>query len=376
MCDAIYLDYNATTPIDPVVAEAMRPFLSGGFGNPSSNHVFGSAARQAVENARDHVAEMLGSERGEIIFTSGGTESNNLAIRGFASANKDKGNHIITSAVEHPAVLEVCEYLARTGFDLTVLPVDHLGRIQIADLEDAIRDDTILISIMHANNEVGTIQPIQEIAQIAHSHNIMMHSDAAQSIGKIPVAAESLGVDLLSIAGHKLYAPKGIGALYVRKGILLEKQTYGANHERDLRPGTENVLGIVGLGAACELVSKNLFVYAEHYSAMRDLFEELLNRENLQIKINGDKVQRLPNTSSIGFKGVKANEVIEKLKQIAVSAGAACHAENITISHVLRAMHVPEEYAQGTIRFSTGRETTSTQIQNAVEQIARVIGSV
>ena len=376
MCDAIYLDYNATTPIDPIVAKAMLPFLSGVFGNPSSSHVFGSAARRAVENARDQVAEMLGSESEEIIFTSGGTESNNLAIRGFASANKDKGNHIITSAVEHPAVLEVCEYLARTGFDLTVLPVDHLGRIQIADLEDAIRDDTILISIMHANNEVGTIQPIQEIAQIAHSHNIMMHSDAAQSIGKIPVAAESLGVDLLSIAGHKLYAPKGIGALYVRKGILLEKQTYGANHERDLRPGTENVLGIVGLGAACELVSKNLIVYAEHYSAMRDLFEELLNRENLQIKINGDKVQRLPNTSSIGFKGEKANEIIEKFKHIAVSAGAACHAENITISHVLRAMNVPEEYAQGTIRFSTGRETKSTHIQNAVEQITKVFGSV
>jgi len=365
----IYLDYNATTPIDAQVAEAMLPYIHSRFGNPSSTHQFGINAKTAIENAREQVADMLGCKHDEIIFTSGGTEANNIAIKGYLQENREKGNHIITSAVEHPAVLEVCRALKNEGYALTVLPVDNLGRIDPRDVESAIRENTAMITIMHANNEVGTIQPIQTIANIAHSHNIAVHTDAAQSIGKISVNVYQLDVDMLSIAGHKLYAPKGVGALYVRRGINLKKLFQGANHERNLRPGTENVLGIVGLGKACQLVFENIETYWVHYASMRDMLERGLLDTDLEIRINGDKNHRLPNTSSISFYEKKANEIIEALPGVAVSAGAACHAENVSISHVLQAMRIPDKYTQGTIRFSTGRDTNKKEISHTVQVI-------
>lgn len=373
MNKVIYLDYNATTPIDPQVADAMLPYIYSHFGNPSSSHVYGKEAKTAVEIAREKVAEMLACHPDEVFFTSGGTESNNLAIKGYLQANRHRGNHIITSAVEHPAVLEVCNELALSGFELSIVPVDKDGRVQIEDVRSCIREDTILISIMHANNEVGTVQSIREIANLAHSHNIVMHTDAAQSIGKIDVNVKVLDVDLLSVAGHKLYAPKGVGALYVRRSTLLLKQMQGANHERNLRPGTENVIGIVGLGEACGLIHKNIADYSIHYMEMRNMLEGRLIDAGIDLKLNGDPNNRLPNTSSISFKGLKANEMIDSMQGLAVSAGAACHAERVSISHVLSAMQVPELYAMGTIRFSTGRNTTGDDILFAIEDITRII---
>jgi cysteine desulfurase len=275
----VYLDYNATTPIDPAVAEAMMPFINTHFGNPSSSHLFGTEAKRALEKARKQVAEMLGCGVDEIIFTSGGSESNNYAIRGAAFANRNKGNHIITSSVEHPAVTEVCSFLERNGFKVTYLPVDEYGMVDPQSVLDAITPQTILITIMHANNEVGTIQPINEIGIIAKEHGILFHSDCAQSIGKIPVNVNEMNVELLSIAGHKFYAPKGIGALYIRSGVKLEKLIYGADHEMNLRAGTENVIEIVSLGEACKMISDKLLAYSKHLEKMRDRLEtELRNK--------------------------------------------------------------------------------------------------
>lgn len=372
----IYLDYNATTPLDPQVVEAMLPFLHEHFGNPSSSHVFGTAAKKAVEKARIQVAEMLHCSPEEVIFTSGGTESNNYAIKGAAYAYRDRGNHIITSSVEHPAVLEVCRYLATKGFAITHLPVDSYGLVDPKHLEDAITPQTILVTVMHANNEVGTIEPIEEIAEIAHRHGIPVHTDAAQSIGKVPVRVDELGVDMLSIAGHKLYAPKGIGALYVRSGITLEKLIHGASHEMNRRAGTENVLEIVGLGEACMLVHHNLPQYAEHMRGMRDRLESGITGRFREVRINGHPERRLPNTSSIGFKGIEANRILSELPDVAASAGAACHSGHVNISTVLKAMGVPLEYAMGSIRFSTGRFTSVSDIDQAVESVAAAVREI
>ena len=305
--DAIYLDYNATTPVDPQVAEAMLPYIQEHYGNPSSSHSFGVAARKAVEKARSQLAEMLKSQVEEVIFTSGGTESNNHAIKGVAGAYRNEGNHIITSAVEHPAVLEVCQYLEGQGSRVTYLPVDQYGVVDPQQLEDAITPETILISIMHANNEVGTIEPIEAIAEIARRHGVLLHADCAQSIGKIPVHVDELGVDLLSIAGHKAYAPKGIGALYIRTGVRLEKLMHGAGHEMGWRAGTENVIETVGLGRACELINQNLTEYQGHMRAMRDRLEAGLGERFPNLKINGHPDKRLPNTSSVSFQGMEAD---------------------------------------------------------------------
>ena len=372
----IYLDYNATTPIDTRVADAMLPYLYDHFGNPSSSHAYGIEAKQGVEKARRQVAGMLGCLAEELIFTSGGSESNNLAIKGAALAYRGRGNHIITSAIEHPAVLEVCAYLEKQGFKVTYIPVDEYGQVDAAEVERAITPQTILISIMHANNEVGTIQPIHEIARIAHRHNILMHTDAAQSIGKIPVRVDELGVDLLSIAGHKLYAPKGIGALYIRTGTDLQKIIHGAEHESNLRAGTENVLEIVGLGQACELVDQNLDDYAAHMLEMRDLLEGNILAEFPWAKVNGNFEERLPNTCNISFKSIEANTILSEMVAVAASAGAACHAEQVDVSHVLEAMRIPVDYAMGTIRFSVGRMTTADEIEKATEEIKRVIHSL
>lgn len=369
----IYLDYNATTPIDPRVAEAMLPFIYQHFGNPSSSHIFGVTARKGVEKARNQLAEMLQCQVDEVIFTSGGTESNNYAIKGVAGAYWHKGNHIITSSVEHPAVVEVCQYLEEQGYEVTYLPVDAFGLVDPQQVEEAITPQTILVSVMHANNEVGTVEPIAEIAEIAHRHGVLVHADCAQSVGKIPVQVDELGVDLLSIAGHKLYAPKGIGALYIRAGVKLEKLIHGANHERNWRAGTENVIEIVGLGEACELIDQNLSTYHAHMQKMRDRLESGLKENFRNIRINGHPEKRLPNTSSVSFKGLEADRILLEIKDVAASAGAACHSDRVEVSSVLEAMQVPLEYAMGTVRFSVGRYTTAEEIDQALEEITRVV---
>jgi len=372
----IYLDYNATTPITREVAEAMAPYLYEHFGNPSSSHPLGVTTKRAVEAARAQVAALLGCQPAEVIFTSGGTESNNSAIKGTALANRERGNHVITSAVEHPAVSEVCKWLEAEGFRVTVLPVDASGLVDPADLERAIMPDTSLVTVMHANNEVGTIMPIAELAEIAHRHGALMHTDAAQSAGKILVNVDALGVDLLSIAGHKLYAPKGIGALYVRSGVQLAKLLHGAAHESGRRPGTENVLEIVGLGRACELAGRDLQENMTHFQAMRDRLHQGLLRElgEEAVRLNGHPEKRLPNTLSVSFRGVEANTLLSEIgEQVAASAGAACHADEVDVSAVLEAMQVPVEWAMGTVRFSTGRATTAAEIDQAIGIVAHAV---
>lgn len=372
----IYLDYNATTPVAREVAEAMTPFLYEHFGNPSSSHPYGVVAKRAVETARAQVAALLGCRVGEVAFTSGGTESNNYAIKGAALARRERGNHIITSAVEHPAVIEVCKWFETQGFRITYLPVDALGKVHPDDLERAVTAETILVSVMHANNEVGTIQPIAALAEIAHRAGALMHTDAAQSLGKIAVNVDELGVDLLSIAGHKLYAPKGIGALYVRSGTDLILHLHGAGQEAGRRPGTENVLEIVGLGKACELAQRDLEKNAAHFRTMRDRLHQALLDELGEdaVRLNGHPEERLPNTLSLSFRGVEANTLLSEVgERVAASAGAACHADQVDVSAVLQAMQVPIEWAMGTVRFSVGRGTTREEIDQAVEIVAEAV---
>ncbi len=369
MKDIIYLDYNATTPIDPEVADAMRPFLDGFFGNPSSSHPLGLEARGAVDRAREQVAGMLGCGADEVVFTSGGSEANNHAIKGTAHALRGRGRHIITSAVEHPAVTEVCTFLEGEGCDVTVLPVDGLGMVNPADVQRAITDGTILVTVMHANNEVGTIQPIREIADIAHARGVRVHTDGAQSVGKISTNVDELGVDLFSVAGHKLYAPKGIGALYVRKGTEIAKIMHGASHERNMRAGTENVLEIVGLGMAAEIAARDLTGHAARMRAMRDRLHGKLEAGFADLRLNGHAERRLPNTLSVSFPGRKADGILAALDGVAASAGAACHADEVKLSHVLEAMGVDEHAAMGTVRLSVGRMTTEDEIDRAAQLI-------
>ncbi len=363
---SIYLDYNATTPMAKEVITAMLPFFNDVFGNPSSTHAYGLEAKKAIENARRKIALLLHAHPDEIIFTSGGTEANNLAIKGVAFSLKGRGNHIITSSIEHPAVIEVCRFLETQGFQITYLPVDVMGKVNPSEVEKSIRPETILISIMHANNEVGTIQPITEIAEIAHQRNILMHTDAAQTIGKIPVKVSELKVDLLSVAGHKFYAPKGIGALYIRRGVRLEKQTHGADHESNLRAGTENVMQIVGLGVAADICDEYDTL---DLKILRDQLYHGILAEIPNVRLNGDPDDRLPNTLSIGFPGVEAGIFLNEMKNIAASAGAACHSEDEKVSGVLSAMQVSPEYALGTLRFSLGRMTTDEEIKQAISAI-------
>ncbi|MBU0529841.1 selenide, water dikinase SelD [bacterium] len=369
----IYLDYNATTPIAPEVVEAMRPYLEEHFGNPSSSHWYGIQTKKAVEKARKQVADLLTCQPDEVIFTSGGTESNNYAIKGAAFANRQKGNHIITSTIEHPAVIEVCKYLETNGFKITYIPVDDFGLVHVTEVEEAITPQTILITIMHANNEVGTIQPIPEIAKLARQNGIIMHTDAAQSVGKISTIIDELGVNLLSVAGHKLYAPKGIGALYIRHGTHLDKLIHGANHEQNRRAGTENTLEIVGLGKACEIAKLDLEKNALHMITMRDRLYNGLQKRLGEIKLNGHLEKRLPNTLSVSFVNIEADTILSEIEGIAASAGAACHSDSIDVSSVLTAMNVPMEYAMGTVRFSTGKMTTEDEIDRAIEIITGAV---
>lgn len=371
----VYLDYNATTPLDPEVIAVMRPYLEEHFGNPSSSHWYGAEPRQAVSQARRQVAGLLNGTADEILFTSGGTESNNYALQGAALAARERGNHIITSSIEHPAVTEVCRWLGAHGFEITWLPVDEQGLISIAEFRAALRPETILVSVMHANNETGVVQPIPEIARLTRTRGVLLHTDAAQSTGKIAVDVEALGVDLLSLAGHKLYAPKGIGALYVRRGVSLEKFMQGAGQESGRRAGTENVLEITGLGKACEIAQRDLERHTAHMREMRDRLEAGLRSRIADMRVNGHAEHRLPNTLSVSFRGCDAEALLAGMaERVAVSAGAACHSGTVEISHVLRAMHVPEEWARGTLRLSTGRMTTNQDIVEAVDAVACSVG--
>ena len=380
MSTPIYLDYNATTPVAPEVFATMEPWLRGGFGNPSSAHPYGRAAREAVERARSEVAGLLGAAPEEILFTSGGTESNNLALIGAARALRPQGRHLVTTAVEHPAVLEVCRWLERAeGFALTVVPVDGAGRVDPEDVRRALRPDTLLVSVMHANNEVGAIQPVAEVAAHCRDAGVLLHSDAAQSAGKIPVDVNALGVDLLTVAGHKLYAPKGVGALYVRRGVRLEPVFFGAGQEGGRRPGTENVPYIAGLGRACALAAAELGGRPAHLRRTRDLLWELLAAEVSDIRRHGPVLTTagpepvLPNTLSVGFGGMLVSDLLAALPEVAASAGAACHGAGGKPSATLAAMGVPDRYALGTVRFSTGRPTTEAEIRRAASAIASAI---
>lgn len=369
----IYLDYNGTTPIAPEVAEAMQPFWVSEFGNPSSGHAYGRIPKDAVARARRQVAELLGCLPPEIVFTSGGTEANNHALKGIVMA-AHRGGHMITSAIEHPAVREVCRFLERFGIETTCLPVDDLGRVDPDAVKAAIRTDTRLISIMHANNEVGTLEPIAAIASIARARAIPLHTDAAQSVGKIPTRVDDLGVDLLSVAGHKLYAPKGIGALYVRPGLTLENFCHGAGQEAGRRAGTENVALIVALGKACEIAARDLDQNRVQMRDMRDRLHQGLAAGLTDVRLNGHPEKRLPNTLSLSFQGVTADRLLAAIgDEIAASAGAACHADTVTVSHVLQAMHVPEAWARGTVRFSVGKTTTREDIDTAVSVITAAV---
>jgi cysteine desulfurase len=367
----IYLDHNATTPVEHEVAEAMRPYLEEHFGNPSSAHVFGRRAREAVEKARGQVASLVGCGPGEIVFTSGGTESDNIAIRGAAA--RGGGMKVVTTAIEHPAVSETVGALREEGAEVTVLPVDTDGLVDPSDVERALGPGTTLVTVMHANNEVGTIQPIEEIGRIARARGVLFHTDAAQSAGKIPVDVRRLGVDLLTIAGHKLHAPKGVGALFVREGVALRRVLHGAGQEGGRRPGTESVPLIVGLGAACDIARRDLEGASAAMRASRDRLFDGLRAALDGIRLNGHPDRRLPNTLSVGFLNVEAGEVLANLAGVAASAGAACHAGATHVSAVLEAMRVPPGYAAGTIRFSTGRRTTADEIDRAVAQIAAVV---
>jgi len=373
----IYLDYNATTPHAPEVIEAMRPFIEEHFGNPSSSNWYGTEPRRAVGQAREQVARLLRCSPEEIIFTSGGTESNNHAIKGIALSRKGKGNHIITCAIEHPAVLEVCRALTGFGFETTVLPVDSKGLVDPEDVGRAIRAKTILITVMHANNEVGTIQPLAEIGEIARQYDIVLHTDAAQSVGKIPTPVDDLQVDLLSIAGHKLYAPKGVGSLYVRNGVRPKKFCHGAGQEGGQRAGTENVMQIVGLGRACELAAQSLQRHMDEMRRMRDRLHDKLTSGGMDIKLNGHPDLRLPNTLSVSFRNLTADSILARIAdKVAASAGAACHSGTVNISHVLQAMDVGEEWAGGTLRFSVGRMTTVDQIDRAAEVVIAAVRAI
>jgi len=368
----IYLDYNASTPIDPAVAATMELFLTDHYGNPSSGHWAAAPARAVLENARRQIAALLGCEDDEVVFTSGGSEANNLALKGVYFARREIGDHIITTQIEHPAIIEPCRFLERLGARITYLPVDRFGRVDPIDLSLAITPRTILISIMHANNEVGTIQPIEECVRIAHERSVLFHTDAAQSVGKIPTNVNDLGVDLLSIVGHKLYAPKGVGALFVRRGVALEPLIHGASHDSGRRAGTESALLAAGLGEACNLACD--LAPMKKVRALRDHFwRELQNAFGNRVVLNGHPEYRLPNTLNVSFIGQVGADVLQLLDGVAASTGSACHAGQITLSPVLHAMGVEPETGLGAVRFSLGRATTRDEIDTVIARLRRVV---
>jgi cysteine desulfurase len=371
----IYMDHSATSPVDPEVFEAMKPYFTDSFGNASTLYSLGRDARKAMESAREEVALIIGAETRDIIFTSGGTESDNIAIKGTAYKLKNKGNHIITSDIEHPAVDETCKYLEKNGFEVTYLPVYEDGIVKVSDLESAITDKTILITIMHANNEIGTIQPIEEIGKIAQEKGIYFHTDAVQTVGKIPVDVKELGIDMLSLSSHKLYGPKGVGALYIRKGVRIEPIMHGGGHERGIRPGTENVAGIVGLGKACSLARENLERDGQKLIGLRDRLIEGVLEQNEDSYLNGHRTKRLPNNANFRFTGIEGESLILHLdsKGIASSTGSACSSTKLEPSHVLTAIGLEEVEAHGSLRISLGHENTEEDIDFTISAIKEVV---
>lgn len=371
----IYFDHSATTPVHPEVAEEMFRYVTGIFGNPSSIHSFGREARKAVEASRNKVAEGIGAKPEEIVFTSGGTESDNMAIRGAAYANRKKGNHIITSAVEHHAVLDTCKALEKEGFELTILPVDEYGMVNPEDVVNSIKDSTILITIMHANNEVGTIQPISEIGRIAKAEGVLFHTDAVQSMGKIPVNVDDLQVDLLSVSGHKIYAPKGVGALYIRRGIRWQPVDFGGGQERKRRPGTENVPGIAALGKAVELAVRDMEEEAGRLALLREKLIHGVLEKIPHVKLAGHPTMRLPNHVNLIFEFIEGESLLLSLDMqgVAASSGSACTSGALEPSHVLLAMGIPHETAHGSLRLTLGRSNTEEDVDDFINMVSPIV---
>jgi cysteine desulfurase len=373
----IYLDYNATTPVDPSVQSVLLPYLREHFGNPSSTHSYGQKTHEAIEHARQQVANLLNALPEEIIFTGGGSEASNLAIKGImwqrhGDASHLRGTQIISSAIEHPATLQPCQFLKKLGYHIEILPVDRFGIISLEALEEALKRPTALVTIMHSNNEVGTLQPIREMARLAHSAGALMHCDAAQSVGKLPVDVQELDVDLLSVAGHKLYAPKGIGALYVRQGVQLEPLIHGAGHESGRRAGTENVPYIVGIGAAGQIAQASLPGGTERLRQLRDrLWHKLKEQLGNQVVLNGHPEKRLPNTLNVSFIDLVGSELLEKTPTVAASTGSACHEGLVKLSPVLQAMGVDPELGKGAVRLTVGRFSTEEEIDFAAEALIK-----
>jgi len=372
----IYLDHNATTPVNPEVLKEMLPYFGEEYGNASSLHSFGRYAREAVEDARAKVSNLIGPvEPVDIVFTSGGTESDNFAIKGVAHALKSKGKHMITSEIEHHAVLNTCEFLAKNGYEVTYIPVDEYGLVDIGAVKKAVRPDTILISIMFANNEVGTIEPVKEVSAIAREKGVLFHTDAVQALGKIPIDVEEIGIDLLSISAHKIYGPKGTGALYINKKAKMTPFMHGGHHERNRRAGTENVAGIVGFGTACKLAGEYMEKENRRILALRDRLRDGINKNIGDVKLNGHPLMRLPNTLNISFKYVEGESVLLNLdlKGIAASSGSACTSGSLEPSHVLSAMGVEPATAQGSVRFSLGSENTEAEIDIVIKELPPII---
>ena len=366
----IYFDNSATTKIKTEVLNEMLPFLTSEFGNASSLYSIGRNSKRAIENARKQVAELINCNSNEVYFTAGGSESDNIALKGFAYANKEKGNHIITSKIEHPAILETCEILEKQGFEVSYINVDEDGFIKLDELQKAIKTSTILISVMTANNEIGTIQPIEKIAQIAHANNIVFHTDAVQAIGNMKIDVQNIGIGMLSLSGHKIHAPKGIGALYIKKGVNIEKIINGGHQEKDKRAGTENVAGIVGLGKACEIANRNMENHIKYLTQLRDYYIKELQKEMPnKFRINGSMENRLPGNVNVSFEGLNSSELIFKLdeKGICVSSGSACSSSNQKPSHVLQAINLPEKYLNSAIRTTFGDNNTFEEIDYLVK---------
>ncbi|WP_034145992.1 cysteine desulfurase NifS [Desulfosporosinus sp. BICA1-9] len=372
----VYLDHSATTPVDPEVAALMMTYYTEKYGNPSSVHGFGREAKQALEQARSQVAELIGATPKEVTFTSGGTEADNLAILGTAEALRKKGKHIITSCIEHHAVLETCEYLEKNGFDLTVIPVNEEGILSVDEVKKAIRPDTILISVMHANNEVGSIQPIAEIGRLTKEHGITFHVDAVQSLGKIPINVDEMNVDLMTVSSHKIYGPKGVGALYIRKGVRVVPMAHGGGQEKRRRAGTENTPGIIGFGKACELAGQRMADDTKHQTKLRDKLMNGISERIEYVKVNGPLGEkRLPNNVNVSIRYVEGESLLLSLDMlgIAASSGSACTSGSLDPSHVLLAMGLVHEIAHGSLRFTLGRQNTEAEIDYLLEQLPKIV---
>lgn len=371
----IYFDHSATTPTDEGVAQAMLTYMTTKYGNPSSVHVFGREVRKEVVEAREHIAALIGADANEIFFTSGGSESDNFALKGIAFANQKKGNHIITTQIEHHAVLHTCQWLEKHGFDVTYLPVDEYGMICLDDLKAAITDKTILISIMFANNEMGTIEPIQEIGKIAKEKGIYFHTDAVQAVGNVQLDVRAMHIDLLSLSGHKFYGPKGIGAIYIRRGVKIEPVQLGGAQERNMRAGTENIPAIVGLGMAASIAKRDFDQRTMHLTKLRDMLIKGIQEKIPDIKLNGHPVKRLPGNVNFSFRYIEGESLLLNLdmKGIAASSGSACTSGSLDPSHVLLAMGMTHEVAHGSLRISLGRDNTEEEIAYALEVLPQII---